>query len=96
MKIDATLVRHVAGLAHLELTADEVSYYETQLGKILVHIAQLDLMPDRLPKDWRSDTAGAPTPERDDVRFESLPIDVALGQAPRRSDSAFQVPRIIE
>ncbi len=96
VKIDAGVVKHVAGLAHLELTDDEVSYYETQLKRVLGHMAQLDAMPDPLEKGWRGDTAGDGTPERPDRVLSSLSIVEALAQAPKSSESAFCVPRIIE
>ncbi len=96
MKIDAALVQRVAGLAHLELSADEVVYYQSRLAKILDHIDQLNSMPDPLPAGWRSDTAAGPTAERPDIVVPSLSPDLALAQAPERADSTFQVPRIIE
>lgn len=97
MKIDAQLVKHVAGLAHLELTADEVAYYEAQLSKVLGYIEVLDAMPTGdLPADWRNDTAGPATPERPDVAKASLDPEDALAAAPQRTGTAFQVPRIIE
>lgn len=96
VKIDAGVVKHVAGLAHLELTDGEVAYYETQLKRVLAHMAQLEAMPDPLDKGWRGDTTGEGTPERSDVAQPSLPIDEALAQAPKRGESAFLVPRIIE
>jgi aspartyl-tRNA(Asn)/glutamyl-tRNA(Gln) amidotransferase subunit C len=96
VKIDADVVKHVAGLAHLELSSDEVAYYETQLKRVLDHMAQLDAMPDTLEPGWRPDTVGLATPERPDVASPSLPAEEALAQAPQRGESAFLVPRIIE
>ncbi len=96
VKIDSGIVKHVASLAHLELTDGEVAYYETQLKRVLEHMAQLDAMPDSLAKDWRGDMAGEGTPERPDLAHASLTVDEALAQAPKRSESAFVVPRIIE
>ncbi len=96
VKIDSGVVKHVASLAHLELSDGEVAYYETQLKRVLEHMAQLDAMPDPLPKGWRGDTAGEATPERPDVEQPSLTAEEALAQAPKRSESAFIVPRIIE
>lgn len=97
MKIDADLVQHVARLAQLELSADEVTYYEAQLSKVLGYIEVLNTLPtDALPADWRNDTAGPATPERADVMQPSLDAEVALAAAPQRTGTAFQVPRIIE
>lgn len=97
VQIDAALVRHVANLAHLELTPEEVAYYETQLSKVMGYIEVLNSMPTGdLPADWRNDTAGDPTPERADVLLPSLDPEEALAAAPQRTGTAFQVPRIIE
>ncbi|MFN6367491.1 MAG: Asp-tRNA(Asn)/Glu-tRNA(Gln) amidotransferase subunit GatC, partial [Aphanizomenon sp.] len=40
--IDSQLVRKVANLARLELTADEETQFTTQLGNILDYIEQLN------------------------------------------------------
>ena len=97
MKIDAALVKHVASLANLALTPEDVAYYETQLSKVLGYVALLDQVPTGgLPDDWRNDTEGPPTPERADVMVASLPSEDALAAAPQRLGTAFQVPRIIE
>jgi aspartyl-tRNA(Asn)/glutamyl-tRNA(Gln) amidotransferase subunit C len=97
VKIDASLVQHVANLANLALTPEEVSYYEVQLTKVLGYVAVLDGMPEGgLPSDWRSDTLGGAMPERPDAPAPSLPAEEALAAAPQRAGTAFQVPRIIE
>ncbi len=96
LKIDQELVLHVAGLANLELSADETRYYEAQLKKVLDYIGMLDAMPDELGPAWRSDTLGPATLERPDAEVASLDPEVALAGAPQKVGSAFQVPRIIE
>jgi aspartyl-tRNA(Asn)/glutamyl-tRNA(Gln) amidotransferase subunit C len=96
VRIDRELVEKVARLAQLELTPSEAQYYETQLAKILEHIAQLASMPDPLGASWRADTLGEATPERQDQEVKSLAPEDALAAAPRILGTAFQVPRIIE
>src|SRR5690349_2649993 len=95
-QVDKQLVQHVAALANLELTEDELNHYENQLGKVLDYIAQLAEMPDELGNNFRSDTLGGATPERSDEVLASLPADEALAEAPKKLGTAFQVPRIIE
>lgn len=95
-EVDRSLVEHVASLAHLALSENEVAYYQTQLGKVLAHVKALDAMPDPLDAAWRGDVLGGATPEREDRVRNSLPPDEALSQAPRKVGTAFQVPRIIE
>lgn len=96
VQVDKKLVQHVASLANLELTEDELNHYENQLGKVLGYIAQLAEMPDDLGNDFRADTLGGATPERPDVQKPSLPAEEALAEAPKKLGTAFQVPRIIE
>jgi len=96
VKIDKALVQRVAELANLQLSSEEIAHYETQLGKILGHVAQLEQLHDTLGKDWRADTIGETTPEREDVVKDSLPVSEIMAQAPASSGTVFQVPRIIE
>ncbi len=95
LKIDEPLVRHVAKLAHLHLSEEEVAYYCGQLTKILTHVDKLkDLKKIAEPEDL--DAVRVSTLERMDQSVDAKVIDAALRQAPQRIGSAFQVPRIIE
>lgn len=98
--IDEALVRKIADLAQLALTSEEVSLYQDRLTKILDYIEQLDRAPDELDSDWRHDLArlsdGMSTPERLDCPKSSKTIETILENAPLKSGTAFQVPRIIE
>lgn len=96
MKIDRDLVVKVADLAHLKLSEQEISHYETQLSKIFAFIEQINNLQSHLPKDWQWDLERSQTPERADEVRASLPIDLVMKEAPQRTGSAFQVPRIIE
>lgn len=88
-------VRYVAQLARLELSADEVSRYQTQLDHILEHVEQLN----------KIDISGVePTAHafprfnvfRDDILKESFIPEKTLSNAPRESEQQFIVPKIIE
>src|SRR5688500_18472424 len=91
MAISREQVLHVAELARLALTPEEVERLGAQLGQILEavgKVAELDLSgvePTSHPLDvanvWDEDE---PRP--------SLPLDRALANAPEREDSAFRVP----
>jgi aspartyl-tRNA(Asn)/glutamyl-tRNA(Gln) amidotransferase subunit C len=84
-------VLHVAKLARLELTEDEVERLSTQLSAILEavgKVSELDLSsvePTAHPLDlvnvWAEDE---PRP--------SLPVEDALANAPEREGSFFRVP----
>lgn len=89
--IDREQVLHVARLARLELTDDEVEHMTGELSKVLDHIdkiAELDL-------DGVVPTSHVVTVERalrPDEPEPSLPREVALAPAPAVSDDGFLVP----
>jgi aspartyl-tRNA(Asn)/glutamyl-tRNA(Gln) amidotransferase subunit C len=89
--IDREQVLHVARLARLQLTDDEVERMTGELAKILDHIdtiEQLDLegVP---PTSHVVEVANALRP---DVPRPSLDREVALAAAPERTDDSFVVP----
>jgi aspartyl-tRNA(Asn)/glutamyl-tRNA(Gln) amidotransferase subunit C len=91
MAITRDEVLHVARLARLELTDDEIDRFTDQLSAILEAVAKVseldlsDVEPTAHPLDlvnvWAED---APRP--------SLPVDEALANAPDRHDGFFKVP----
>jgi aspartyl-tRNA(Asn)/glutamyl-tRNA(Gln) amidotransferase subunit C len=86
-------VQHVARLARLHLTHDEVVRMTSELAKILNHvgkIAELDLgqIP---PTAHVLELTNVTRPDR--VR-PSLPREEALKNAPAVSDDCFRVPRM--
>ena len=92
MAISRDEVMHVARLARLALTDEEVSRFQDQLSAILEavgKVAELDLSdveptahPLELANVWGEDE---PRP--------SLGIDEALANAPERDGDYFRVPR---
>lgn len=88
-------IRHVAKLARLALSDEEVTRLRDQLGVILEHAAKVgEVAADDVPP-----TASAiPRANvfRDDVAEPSLPAEEALRNAPDRADDRFRVPKIVE
>jgi aspartyl-tRNA(Asn)/glutamyl-tRNA(Gln) amidotransferase subunit C len=86
-------VRHVARLARLSLTDDEVVRLVKDLSQFLDYVTQLSELDGDLPDD-----AGpaATAPVREDRVVAGLDHEAALGQAPRHSDGAFAVPTFVE
>lgn len=93
-KLTEEQVRHVAKLARLSLTDDEVDRFAQQLGDILDYVKKLDEV----------DTSGvAPLAHpheltdvlREDETSESLTQDQALANAPAKTDDSFKVPKVI-
>ena len=89
--IDRDQVLHVARLARLELSEDEVQRMSTELSKVLGHVEKivgLDL-DDVEPTTHVVEVANALRP---DVPHASLPVEVALASAPATHDDGFLVP----
>ena len=90
------MVLQVAKLARLKLSDDEVTFYQSQLSKVVDHFSQIDKATDSLGDSWRFDVEGVQTPERVDQKEKSEVLEDALANAPKIAGTAFQVPRIIE
>ncbi len=91
MAIDRDEVLHVARLARLALTDEEVERLGAQLNAILEavgKVAELDL-DDVEPTAHPLDVVNAWA--EDDAR-PSLPVDEALANAPDREEGFFKVP----
>jgi aspartyl-tRNA(Asn)/glutamyl-tRNA(Gln) amidotransferase subunit C len=93
-KITADDVRHVAKLARLDVTDEEVELFAGQLAAVLEHAEDVEAL----------DTEGVPPTAhplplknvlRDDVPRPSLDRDEVLSQAPATEDGRFRVPRIL-
>ena len=87
-------VAHVARLARLELTADELERFTEKLGAVLEHARDVEAL----------DTEGVPPTAhplplvnvlRDDVVTPSLDRTEVLAEAPAVEANRFRVPRIL-
>ena len=91
MAITRDEVLHVARLARLELSDEEVERFQEQLSAILEavgKVAELDLSdvePTAHPLDLSNTWA-------DDEPRPCLPVDDALANAPDREGALFRVP----
>jgi aspartyl-tRNA(Asn)/glutamyl-tRNA(Gln) amidotransferase subunit C len=95
MKITRKDVEQVARLARLELTPEEADTFTGQMDAILAYVDKLNEL----------DTTGIfPTSHavpmenafRDDVARPGIGVEAALANAPDRSGSFYQVPKVIE
>jgi aspartyl-tRNA(Asn)/glutamyl-tRNA(Gln) amidotransferase subunit C len=89
--IDRAQVLHVARLARLELSDEEVGRMAGELAKILDHIdkiSELDL--EGVPPTSHVVDVGSAL--RTDEPRPSLPHDVALAEAPDVAEGGFRVP----
>jgi len=88
-------VEHVARLARLALSEAEAERMREQLSGILTYIDKLRAL-DTAGLEPTSHAVPLVNVMRDDETWTCLPQDVALANAPERSDAFFRVPRIIE
>jgi aspartyl-tRNA(Asn)/glutamyl-tRNA(Gln) amidotransferase subunit C len=89
--IDREQVLHVARLARLELSEDEVSRMTGELSAILDHIEKISTLDlDGVPPT--SHVVDVPNALRADEPRPSLPRDVAFANAPAIDDEGFSVP----
>jgi aspartyl-tRNA(Asn)/glutamyl-tRNA(Gln) amidotransferase subunit C len=89
--IDRDQVLHVARLARLRLTDDEVERMTGELSKILGHVERMDEL-DLAGVEPTSHVVALQNVLREDVPRESLPRERALESAPDAVDGGFRVP----
>jgi len=94
MAITREEVVHVARLARLTLSPEEVELFTRQLGEILRYVAKLEEVDTHGVEPM---THVLPEPEafREDLVSPSLSPEEALANAPGREGGAFVVPRVI-
>ena len=85
-------VLHVAKLARLELTDDEVERMAGELSKVLDHIEKISELGDLADVAATSHVIEVENVLREDVPRPSLPPEVALASAPDASEGGFRVP----
>lgn len=95
MQLSREEVLHVARLARLALSDDEVTRFGAQLSAILDHAARVsEVAADDVPPT--SHALPLSNVFREDEVLECLPQEKALSTAPEVEDGRFKVPRIIE
>jgi aspartyl-tRNA(Asn)/glutamyl-tRNA(Gln) amidotransferase subunit C len=98
VKLNEEQVRYVANLANLALTPDETTHFADELSQILTYVEKLneldtsDVEPMAQVLFDVEDTATL----RADTAGETLPVEVALANAPLSGAGHFKVPLVIE
>jgi len=87
-------VEHVARLARLDLTVEEIDLFTGQLGDILEHAADIEALDvgDVPPTSHPLPIVNV---MRADVIVASVDRDEVLGQAPSAEDGQFRVPPVL-
>ena len=88
-------VRHIATLARVGLSEEDVSKFQEQLSVILDYFQVLNQI-DTMDVPPTAQTLPLHNVMRDDAVRESLPPDEALANAPQRDDGYFRVSSILE
>jgi aspartyl-tRNA(Asn)/glutamyl-tRNA(Gln) amidotransferase subunit C len=85
-------VLHVARLARLELTEDEIERLSGELSKVLDHIETISELGDLADVEPTSHVVTVENALRADEPRPSLPVGVALESAPDSALGGFRVP----
>ena len=88
-------VEHVAALARLGLTDQEIDLMQGQLNRILEAVGRLQAV-DTSSVGPTAQVIALENVMRDDVARPSMSRDAALGNAPRREGPMLRVPVILE
>ncbi len=94
--VSREVVEHVALLARLELSEEEVSRLEHEMGRILEHANKLqDVNTDEIEGTTHVLPITNVFRAGDEVG-DSLPAEEAVANAPQSTENLFRVPRIVE
>ncbi|WP_203632755.1 MULTISPECIES: Asp-tRNA(Asn)/Glu-tRNA(Gln) amidotransferase subunit GatC [Lacticaseibacillus] len=88
-------VAHVAGLAKLAFTDDELQQYTNQLDEILNMVAQLETV-DTTDVPVTTQSIHLENVMREDVAHNDTKIDDLLENVPTKKGTLIQVPSIID
>jgi aspartyl-tRNA(Asn)/glutamyl-tRNA(Gln) amidotransferase subunit C len=88
-------VEHIAALARLDLSADEIERYRKQLSDILDYAARLQGV-DTSQVSPTASLLTAVTPLREDVARPGLTREQLLANAPDTDAGQFRVPPVLE
>ena len=95
MELDRAQVEHIAALARIDLTDEEVESFGQQLSQILEQFELLRQL-DTTGVSPTGHAAGLNTVTREDVAQDCLPPEDVLGNAPRREGEFFRVKAVLE
>lgn len=97
MTVTRNDVEHVAALAHLDLTPEELSRMQADLSQILGYVGQLQQLDLEGVEPTAQIAAGSSTNDhlRPDEAREGFSQAQALANAPQSAAGCFQVPRVL-
>ena len=89
-------LKHVARLARLHLSEEEIHFLETQLAQILAFVEKLGEVKGLEKVEPTSHPLSLSNVFREDKTASSLDIENFLKHSPQSKGRFFQVPKIIE
>jgi len=95
MALDKRTVAHIASLARIRLSEDELEPLADELSHILTWVEQLNEV-DTSDVTPMASVAVTTLPMREDVVNDGGGRDAILGNAPRTAGGFFVVPKVIE
>ena len=98
MPITEKDIEKIAGLAHIEITPDELKVFVPQIAEIVTYVEQLNAVDtkgiDPALGGLTPEGAGTDSARNDEVR-PSLGQRVALEEAPDAAHGHFRVPKVL-
>jgi aspartyl-tRNA(Asn)/glutamyl-tRNA(Gln) amidotransferase subunit C len=94
MKLSRAEVEHIAHLAHLTLTEEEITQYQEQLSDILNYAEKLQAVDTSSITPTTSVLPPKSSTLRKDVAGKTLPLDLLFINAPDQQDQQFKVPPV--
>jgi aspartyl-tRNA(Asn)/glutamyl-tRNA(Gln) amidotransferase subunit C len=95
MPLDRSQVEHIASLARIALTEEEIEMFGEQLSQILEQFEVLNEL-DTSGVTPTAHAGGLQTVMRDDLAEDSLDSEDVLKNAPRREGEFFRVNAVLE
>jgi aspartyl-tRNA(Asn)/glutamyl-tRNA(Gln) amidotransferase subunit C len=95
MPLDRSQVEHIASLARIGLTEEEIEMFGEQLSQILEQFEVLNEL-DTSGVAPTGHASGLQTVMRDDLAEDSLDSEDVLKNAPRREGEFFRVNAVLE
>ncbi len=89
-------LRHVARLARLHLSEEEIQFFQTQVAQILSFVETLNEVKGLENVEPTSHPLALSNVFREDQVGQSLSIEAFLKHSPQSKGRFFQVPKIIE
>lgn len=94
MKISSEDVKHVAKLARLIISEDDIQLFTSQLNQILTYVDKLNELDTTRVKPTHHSLA-ITNAFREDIVKPSIPNEKSLANAPAKTNGTFIVPRVI-